>query len=228
MMVRLHVLAEGQTEETFVNLVLRPHLAHQSVYVSVRCICPKKIRRRQAAGGIVPYDSFKRDLDRWIAEDSNEDSWFTTMIDLYALPDSFPGHGPRVGQIDPFERVNAIEAAMADDQEYRRFVPYVQLHEFEALIFTDPQQLDQEFLEHEAQIAELVEISQMFQSPEHIDDDPATAPSKQIIKRIPEYVGRKASAGPSVAKQIGINKLRANCQHFGIWLDRLETLGKEG
>ena len=223
-MVRLHVIAEGQTEETFVNLVLQPHLAHRAVYVDVRCICPKKNRRRQAAGGIVPYDSFKRDLDRWIAEDSNEDSWFTTMIDLYALPESFPGHGPQVGHGDPFERVTAIEVAMAADQEYQRFIPYVQLHEFEALLFADPQQLDQEFLEHDAEIADLIELSRRFDSPEHIDDDPVNAPSKQIIKRIPEYAGRKASAGPSVAEQIGLDRLREKCLHFGQWLAKLETL----
>lgn len=223
-MVRLHVLAEGQTEETFVNRVLKPHLALRAVYVDVRCICTRKMRSRQAAGGIVPYDLFKNDLDRWIAEDCNVDSWFTTMIDLIGLPSTFPGHDPDAGLSDPFLRVAVIETAMDTDQEYQRFVPYIQLHEFETFLFVDPQQLDWEFLEHDAQIEELVKLSREFETAEHINDDPTTAPSRRIVERIPEYAGRKASAGPSVAEKIGLDKLRASCRHFGEWLSRLETL----
>jgi hypothetical protein len=223
-MIRLHVLAEGQTEETFVNKVVRPYLADRGIYVDVRCICTRKMRSRRAAGGIVPYELFKSDLDRWIANDDNEDSWFTTMIDLYALPHSFPGREPDSSLSDPLQRVATIEEAMKSDEIYRRFVPYIQLHEFETLLFVDPKQLDWEFPDHETQITDLVKLSLEFESPEHINDNPTTAPSKQISNRIPEYAARKASAGPSVAEQIGLDNLRTSCRHFGEWISRLETL----
>ena len=68
-------------------------------------------------------------------------------------------------------------------------------------------------------------MASAFNSPELIDDGPDTAPSKRIIAEIPEYAKRKSSAGPIVAERIGLPALRAKCEHFGGWIDRLETLG---
>ena len=63
-----------------------------------------------------------------------------------------------------------------------------------------------------------------FTSPEHVNDNTDTAPSKRIIREIPEYQGRKASAGPIVAAKIGLSTLRSQCAHFAQWLDKLESL----
>ncbi|MCY4361585.1 MAG: DUF4276 family protein [Gammaproteobacteria bacterium] len=68
----------------------------------------------------------------------------------------------------------------------------------------------------------LLKIVSKFDSPELINDK--TAPSKQIIKEIPEYEKMKASAGPIVAGKIGLSSLRLKCRHFSEWIDSLETL----
>jgi hypothetical protein len=73
-------------------------------------------------------------------------------------------------------------------------------------------------------IARLTELSQKHPSPELIDDDPENAPSMWIIREIPEYEGRKASAGPLIASKIGLPALRGKCPHFHNWLERLEAL----
>jgi hypothetical protein len=65
-----------------------------------------------------------------------------------------------------------------------------------------------------------------FESPEYIDDGEDTAPSKRIIKEIPEYEGMKASAGPLVAEKIGLTNIRKKCNHFNQWLLKIEALGK--
>jgi hypothetical protein len=226
-MPRLNIIAEGQTEEAFVHAVLLEPLAERQVYVAVRCVETSRDKRRGKIhrGGLLNYQKARGDLHRWMKEDQNPDAHFTTMFDLYALPPDFPdfdeaGHCP-----DPYQRVAALEVGFGQDIDHPRFIPYIQLHEFEALLLSDPAKFDWEFIEHQAAIDRLVTMCGAFASPELIDDGAETAPSKRIIKEIPEYEGRKASAGPLTAAKIGLATLRAKCRHFNDWLGRLEALG---
>lgn len=223
-MPRLHVLAEGQTEETYTKSVLVPHLAHHRVWVDVRCVQTGRKGTRRFRGGITSYDKVRNDLRRWIAEDDNADSWFTTMLDLYRLPEDFPDFDEARRFTDPLARVRQLEEAFGTDIAYRRFVPHLQLHEFEALIFARPEALRHAFPDADRAIGGLVAMAAEAQSPEHIDDGEDTAPSERIIAAIAEYEGRKASAGPSTVGHIGLDRLREACPHFGEWLSRLEGL----
>ncbi len=126
----------------------------------------------------------------------------------------------------PFARVAALEEALGKDINHPRFVPYIQLHEFEALLLSDPSKFDWEFIEHGAAIRRLAEMCAAYTTPELIDDDPHHAPSKRIIKEIPEYEARKASAGPLIAAKIGLAVLRKKCPHFNDWLERIESLSQ--
>ena len=103
----------------------------------------------------------------------------------------------------------------------RRFIPYIQLHEFEALLFAGLQKLDTQFLDRPSALQQLVETAMELGSPELVDDGPTTAPSKRITAAIPEYASRKASAGPIVAAKIGLPGLQLQCRHFREWLERL-------
>lgn len=226
-MRRLNLVVEGQTEEGFVNQVLAPHLATRGIYATARCVTTRRDRRRPDIvhrGGLPDYGKARRDVERWAAEDGG--AVLTTMFDLYALPDDFPGFEEARRRPDPYERVAYLEAALAADLGLgeHRLIPYLQLHEFEALLFSDPAKFDWEYPEHDAQIARLVEISEGYESPELIDDGPETAPSKRIARHIPEYAYQKASAGPLIAQRIGIERMRARCPHFAEWLGRLESL----
>lgn len=224
-MVRLHFVVEGQTEERFVKRVLVAHLAAMDVFVDVRAVETSHDRRKNKIyrGGLLDYQRAKKDLKTWMQEDQQDESWFTTMFDLYALPDTFPGMD-RPRDPDPHRRVNTLEAAFANDIEHRRLVPYIQLHEFEALLFSDPSKLKSTFLDRTAAVRELVALASTFATPELIDDGQATAPSKRIIAHIPEYDDQKADAGPKVAEAIGLDVLRTKCTHFGEWLARIEGL----
>ncbi|MBM4047038.1 MAG: DUF4276 family protein [Planctomycetes bacterium] len=225
MSVRLHFVVEGQTEETFVNRVLAPHLATYSVWGKVRCVMTSRRRGVIHRGGLLSYAMARKDIRLWMKEDQNADAVFTTMFDLYRLPSDSPGYDQarRIG--DPRRRVTALEEAMREDIGDRRLIPYLQLHEFEALLLADPQKLQCEFLDRDAAVQNLVVLSSRFDSPEMIDDGEHTAPSKRIIQEIPEYQGMKASAGPLVAEKIGLACLREKCKHFGEWLSRLESMG---
>ena len=224
MSIRLNFTVEGQTEETFVNLILKPHLAHKSIWASARCVLTGRKRGYEYRGGMTTYQRARNDVTRWMLEDQNPDARFTTMFDLYALPNDFPGYQDSLKAPDPYERVSILEDALREDLDDWRFIPYIQLHEFEALLLSDPQKLDSQFYEYDKEIARLIKVADEFDSPEMIDDGTHTAPSKRIIAEIPEYDGRKVSAGPIVAERIGLPALRAKCRHFSEWLDKLESL----
>lgn len=202
MSIRIHFVVEGQTEETFVNNTLKPYLASHAIWGDARRVMTKKSRSYAYRGGLVSYSKAKKDIILWIKEDNNRDSYFTTMFDLYALPEDFPGFQNSRNISDPENRVKSIENALSADINYQRFVPYIQLHEFEALILADPQKLESEFPEHDKAIKNLVEMVKDEDSPEYIDDGEETAPSKRIIKEIPEYEGMKVSAGPIVVEKL--------------------------
>jgi len=219
-------VAEGETGEAVAQAVLREPLAQVDVAAFVRCVETSRDKKRSKIyrGGLLDYQRAKRDLLRWMKEDQHTDAFFTTMFDLYALPDDFPGYLEAKKLTDPFQRVASLEDAFRTDIDHPRFVPYIQLHEFEALLLSDPSKFDWEFLEHEGAIKRLVELCGKFSTPELIDDGEQTAPSKRIIQEIPEYGARKASAGPVIAAKFGLAVLRQKCRHFHEWLTKLEAL----
>ncbi len=147
------------------------------------------------------------------------------MIDLYGLPRDFPGmtENTRIPE-NPTLYVEALERAFAHVINDRRFVPYIQLHEFETLLFADLDAFDGKFNDVGSAIQTLKRIASSFPSVEHINDGQPTAPSRRIIGRIPEYEAEKVTAGPSIAKKIGLYRLREACPHFGAWVTRLEGL----
>lgn len=226
MAVRLHFIVEGQTEETFVNLVLRPHLARLSIVADARCVQTSRKGGVKHSGGISNYELPKRDINQWVSEDRGADARFTTMFDLYGLPSEFQERSAAARISNPYEKVKAIEDALKADIDDWRFIPYIQLHEFEALILSDPACLSAQFQDNEDGIRRLVALAAQFESPEHIDEGVDSAPSKRIIREIPEYEGRKASAGPTLAANVGLPTLRQKCVHFGEWIDRLERLAE--
>lgn len=224
MSARLHFIVEGQTEETFVNIVLAPELARHEIWANARCVMTSRKHGVKRRGGLRNYAKAKNDIVLWMKEDDRPDSFFTTMFDLYALPQNFPGCEDAAKRANPYERVATLEKAIGEDIGHPRFVPYIQLHEFEALIFSDPIKLEMQFFERDAAIKNLAETASRFETPELIDDGAESAPSKRIIDEIPEYAGMKASAGPLVVQEIGLSILCAKCAHFAEWLDKLKAL----
>lgn len=231
-LTRLHVVAEGQTEEAFVNAVLAPELGTSNVFANVRRVETGRRHGRLFRGGLVKYEHLARDLTLWMKEDQRADSWFTTMLDLYALPEDFPGHASRLAIVDPFERGAHLERELAQDiagrlgdiPVSRRFIPFIQVHEFEALLFSDPAAFVEAYPDRPHVMAALATIREQFLTPEHIDDGPFTAPSKRILSLLPDY--QKPVAGLLIAQRIGLTRMRHECPHFGEWVTRLTMLSK--
>src|SRR5262249_31676233 len=194
------------------NRTIIPHLSQYNVFGAVQLVETRsKATQRRFKGGMDSYSRIEKHLLRWWKQERGDSRWFTTMFDLYALPADFPGYSDAMRLEDPYARVEQLEKALFEriaTQGCRQFVPYIQLHEFEALVLAEPQKLEFEFLEHNAAIAALIEDISGFTCAEIINQDPKGAPSKRIIRHIPEYEFRKASAGPVIAGRIGLPTLR--------------------
>ena len=108
-------------------------------------------------GGLRKYAQAKRDITNWMREDGNPDARFTTMFDLYRLPSDFPGHENASRVADPHERIGILEDALREDVSDGRFIPYLQLHEFEALLLSDPRKLEVQFPDRGDEIGKLIE-----------------------------------------------------------------------
>ncbi|MBI1784882.1 DUF4276 family protein [Candidatus Sumerlaeota bacterium] len=219
-MIHLHLVVEGQTEETFARDVLAPHLASFGVRARARSVETGRRRRRVYRGGLTTYMNAMRDLKFWMAQDPRGESRFTTMFDLYALPEDFPGYDASREIADPYQRVAHLEKSLADDLRDQRFIPYLQLHEFEALLFSDPASFHRYFIHHELRVKKLETQAREFESPELINRN--FPPSKRILEQFHGYP--KASAGPMIAGFIGMQTIRRRCRHFDGWLTRLEGL----
>src|SRR5262249_30688110 len=153
-------------------------------------------------------------------EDRSADARFSMMVDLYSLPDDFPGYPAGRALADPYERAYYLEQALAQELSDPRFLPYLQVHEFEALVLSAPQQIGLLIEGRGREIQDLIEECQDFPNPERINDGQHTHPKARIQKHLPEY--DENVHGPLITEVIGLPTLRVQCPHFGEWLARLE------
>lgn len=220
-MARLYLFAEGSTEQTFANTVLKPHLANFGVYMhNPVLIAHARKKGRIHRGGGRNFTAMQNDINRFLKQESGNDVFFTTMVDLYALYTNFPGtEEAEKLRHDPYQRVDALEKSWFDETGDRRFIPFIQLHEFEAYLFVDVSQFAFFFDNANSQISALQRDAS---SPELIDDGQHTAPSKRIIAQFPNY--SKTTVSPQMAELIGLENIRSKCPHFNAWLERLEKL----
>ena len=228
-MARLLVHVEGQTEEIFVNEVLAPHLyGYRFSGVSSHLI--GTARQKSRRGGVRAWDSVRKSIMNHLKEDRG--CIVTTMVDYYGMPQtgskSWPGRSEACKLAFPknAEMVeNAIATDVCDQMEANfnsvRFVPYVVMHEFEALLFSDCERFA-EGIERPELAPELQEIRDEFECPEEIDDSPETAPSKRIQSLVPGY--QKPLLGTLASLEIGLAAIRQACPHFHNWLTRLEVI----
>ena len=222
-MIRLNVTTEGITEKGFVDVILGVHLRARGIAPVAYCITTSFDRRigKIYKGGLSSYVQVKKDMLRRFREYKSPDDRFTTMFDLYGLPQDFPGMQEVRNVQNPYEKVRILEQALADDFQEKRLIPYIQLHEFEALLLAAPDKLLTAYPDDKEPVEKLIHtISE--ENPELIDGGINTAPSKRIIKYLPDY--DKVNAGLITAMAIGLSAIRKRCRHFDEWISRLENL----
>lgn len=219
----LHILCEGQTEERFVKEVLAPYLQQFNIFPKPILLLTSK--KKNARGGMISYAQAKRDLSilfKRHTDNASEHHVFTTMFDFYALPDDFPGTTDYMGWQDVRSHLASLERKFATDIAHEAFIPYIQLHEFEALLFVDITKLVLEYPKCADSINGLKAQTDAYGDPEMINNGPETAPSKRIIKTLEkEYNYNKVQSGSAITSNIGIALLLQKCKHFREWIDNI-------
>jgi uncharacterized protein DUF4276 len=231
-MARLLIHVEGQTEEDFVNEVLRSHLVAKG-YHSVDARIVGNARLRQRRGGIRPWPSVRSDIMNHLREDHS--CIATTMIDYYALPQGGPGGWPGRARSKGLNSIAkmalCVQDAVRDDLvremgtgfNPERFVPFVVMHEFEGLLFSDCAAFSRGIGRRDLEVS-FQNIRNSFTTPEEINDSPVTAPSKRVEALVPGY--EKPLLGVLAVLEIGLARIREQCPHFDRWLKHLESLVK--
>jgi len=211
---------EGQTEETFVNDILSPHLNHMGIY-------PYAFLFRRK-GGSFAYQRVRREILNSLKEDRT--LICTTMVDFYGMPTDWPGRTESKSCQNYQDKAQRVEQAlledivaqMGDSWNPAQFIPYVQMHEFEALLFSDTLILAESARKSTVSV-KLERVLRSFSCPEEINDNYDTCPSRRIKQHIENYV--KTVDGIIAARKIGLEKMRRECPHFDEWVSKLENLG---
>jgi len=215
-MNHIYLLVEGQTEEAFVRELLAPHYSEFSLYL-IPIIAKTSSSQK---GGVVSYAKIKSQLIRLCRQ--NAHAHITTLFDLYALPNDFPGKGsgtyPSTGS--GLRKAEFLEEKLLADIGEPNFIPNLLVHEFEALLFTRIASFE-EWADDDTALEPLRKI-RTTTLPEDINDGPRTAPSKRILTVLPGY--DKTFHGPLIACDIGVQAMREACPHFNSWLRRIESL----
>ncbi len=218
-MKRILVYVEGPTEETFIKNILYPHLYRFNLHIIPTIATTKYVLGGpNHKGGFVPYAKAKREILRLLGD--TDAVTVTTMLDFYGLPTDYPGKDD-IPQVNCYERVKHLEIKLGEDISRRKFIPYFSLHEFEALLFSSPDQIAKAFPDRDVR-SQIYSITSSLQSPEEINEGPSTHPSMRLETAIPAY--RKLAHGPLIVQRIGLETLRNRCPHFKDWLCKLENL----
>ena len=231
-MPRLLVHVEGQTEETFVNELLGPHLVEIG-FTSVSARLIGNAESRSKRGGGRAWGAVRDGIVHHLREDRT--CIVTTMVDFYGLPADddrgWPGRADANRRGNEGEKAAVVEEAVLQDVDRhfghrfdaRRFIPFIVMHEFEGLLFSDCAAFGRS-LGRPALVAALQSIRDEFLTPEEINDSAETAPSKRVRNLFPEY--EKVLSGVAAAQAIGLDRIRVDCPHFAEWLNKLEAAAR--
>lgn len=204
-MKRILIYCEGPSEETFVNRIIAPSFYEKEIFITA-----------SSCNGISKYSIMKKQLKEYCRHDRNQ--LVTMMVDYYGLHHDVPGMQDSIAG-DIYTKINYIENAIKEDIAEPNFISNLILHEFEALLFSNPECFEYCDIPQQS-VKELCAIASSFATPEHINNAPNTAPSKRILSLYPSY--NKIIDGYAVAELIGLPMIRKRCHHFDAWLKTLE------
>ena len=211
-MIRLAISVEGQTEEEFVKTVLSGHL--RSMAVEIQPILIGRARNAGQGGGNVTIDRLASEMaSLYWSFDA-----VTSLVDFYGFRDKA---GRTVQELEA-DLHGEVSNRIGGSWNETKVFPYVQRYEFEGLLFADVEAFGGLIDAPVESVSALRGIRDQFPTPEDINDDPITAPSKRIVGAIPRY--RKSVHGPQIAETMGLETIRAECPRFREWVSRLESL----
>lgn len=219
-MKKILVLVEGQTEEQFTKKNLCEACFDSGLQFIPVILSTKKTKMgNKFRGGVSTYSKIKNEV-LMLLHDSSAAA-VTTLIDYYALPDDLPNIN-NLPAGDCYSKMEFLEKSFSEDINNRRFIPFLMLHEFETMLFSDINKLSEAFHSKNDSFNFLKEIIARYPNIEFINDGVNTHPSKRILDVYPDYM--KSIHGPLITGRIGLNEIRSKCRHFNQWLTAVESV----
>ncbi len=219
------VVVEGKTEKAFIDEILAPALHNRGVYLYATIV-----KKPGENGGDIKFSRVKHHIGNLLKQQKN--TYVTLLIDFYGIKsiEEWPGLIEAKNKNTPERKLSmfkehtakAINGAFPECMADHRFIPYVAMHEFEAMLFSDPDILAERL---QVEVGEIMKILEDCKEPENINDSPQTSPSHRLQKLSDKF--KKTTTGIAIAREIGINTIRKQCPLFNQWFEKLEALGED-
>lgn len=224
--VTVNIVVEGPSERNFIKSIVAPNLGMLGIFVM-----PSVVGKAGHKGGNVKFERVFTDIENYLKQ--RDDTVVSTMVDYFRLDTNWPGMDEirrrlNTGETIPLdEKSQILQQATFEEVKSKlphiaqledRFIPYIQMHEFEALLFSDAEILADKM---GIVLRSLQSVVDEYDSPEHINTDPTKAPSKRIEQLAGKY--KKVCQSLPIAQEIGLSKMRQQCRLFNQWLNDFEA-----
>ena len=215
-MRKVYIIVEGQTEQEFINSVVAPYLRMKGISIVIPILIKTS---KNGRGGFVNFQHLANTIKPLLA---NKKDYFivTTFVDFFRVPTNCANYNECMFLDARISQVEQLEQSMSNFFNDRRFLPYIQLHEFEALLFSHPIGFEVFFETREKSL--LMNVFEDYPNPEDINTTVNGAPSKRILNVKDNY--NKVIDGNLIALEIGIHKIIERCNRFSSWLKNIEKM----
>ena len=213
-MKRVIFIVEGDTEISFIQKCIMPYLYQKGFTNPMNAQKIITNRKKYKKGGNVAFEYLKNDIERVAA---TRNVLITTFLDFFRLPTDFPGYTTDSLKIEQIEE--AVRENISSIVDRANFLPYIQRHEIEALMYTNMDGFNY-VVDKEESLNKLKEIINQYANPEDINSGSETAPSKRLMKIFPY---QKTTDGEIILEALPIDDIRSKCPRFNEWLENLEN-----
>lgn len=217
-MKHIFLIVEGQSEEVFYKTIVAEHF--KATYIFEVTIMPNKKNQtsRKYKGGTVTYDLCIKNIRRFLSNATHCEKLFL-ISDFYGLHPSFLENYS--GKISSKEKANYIIQRIENEINNHKFSVFLQMHEFEAFLFSDPEKVVQHYQQEDTMEKLNAILSSFGDNPEDINDSVETSPSHRIKSLFPGY--GKTTDGVIIAKKIGISMIAQKCPSFQEFIKKLQS-----
>ncbi len=213
-MKTIYIIVEGPTEEEYINNCLAPYLAIHGIVNTIPILLETS---PGFYGGDVTFARYLLNATNLLVSDPN--AIVTSLIDFYQLRKDFPGYAESLAIPNIINRIEHLENELSQTIANQNYIPYLQLHEFEAILFVDNVGFNYIPSIRPNNRANINAIIAAYPNPELINNGAATAPSKRLQTLIPKY--KKPFHGPIIALENGITPVLTKCPRFNVWVQTL-------
>ncbi len=209
------MIVEGATEERFYKKTLQHyyidgHGNYRCYFRVVQMPNQRNTTSRVHKGGAISFARSVEQVQRFIRQASHAEL-FVLVYDYYGLHPTFTDHLPAQPSALP-DRIAAIRQRFEAEINEAKFRFYLQVHEFESLLFSGPEHIAEHFNAPKSLPTLLSVLDEANGNPELINNHRETAPSKRLARLYPGY--GKVTDGIPLASKIGVERMRERCGYF--------------